>query len=376
MTVGENSEASAAITVPATDPPPIESRGRRYSRRAGAGLLLLFVLVVQLDGMWLQTLAIAMLGVLPLAIVARLVLGVRRKLEWRLLTAPLAPGLGAHRVQWAIRGAFWLLAGVVIWSVFPVANQTPEDQVVVRGLYLGAGVLLALLELVQPRRVHWSANVVFAVALLLLAFELSKVGRVPTGPTVTLAPPFRGRWTVFHGGMSTLINHHAGIEAQAHALDLIVDNHGSPEPEEKLESYAAWGQPLLAPADGVVVAVKSDLPDQPIGGSDVVNLVGNHVVLRIAPERFVLLAHLQNSSVTVKVGDHVKRGDALARAGNSGNTSEPHLHLQVQNRAGFNAPDLRTFPILWQTGALSASGKPLPAPAYVRRNDLVDGGAP
>ncbi|MGV3723311.1 MAG: M23 family metallopeptidase [Actinomycetota bacterium] len=356
-------------------PKPIGRLGR-FFRRAGAGALLLYVLAVQLDGLWLTTLATGLLALTPLAVVARVALGARRELEWRLLTAPRSPGLGLHRAQWLIRGSVWLLAGGALWLACPAANLAPGEYAVVRWLYVGLAVALALLEALQPRTVHRSANVVFALALVLLASEVAKAERVPSGPTVALDPPFRGRWIVFHGGASSLINHHAGNEAQANALDLLIDARKSPEPPDRLESYAAWGQPLLAPAAGRVVVVENSLPDQPIGGSDPKNLVGNHVTLEIAPERYVLLAHLKKGSVRVKVGDEVKGGAILARCGNSGNTSEPHLHFQVQNRPDFTAPDLQTFPITWNTGAVTHEGKRLPPGSYVRRNDYLDGGAP
>jgi hypothetical protein len=338
-------------------------------------VLLLCVLAVSLDGLWLNALATGLLALTPLALVTRIGPGARRKLEWRLLTAPRSPGLGPHWTQWLIRGSFWLAAGAALWLALPAANLTPDDYAVVRALYLGLAVLLALMEAIQPKVVRRSANVVFALAFVLLAAELVKAGRVPAGPTVALHPPFRERWIVFHGGPSTLINHHAGIQAQAHALDLVIDARKAPVPPDRLESYAAWGRPLLAPAAGRVAAVVNDLPDQAIGGSDTNNLAGNHVVIEIAPERYVLLAHLQKGSVRVKAGDRVERGHVLARCGNSGNTSEPHLHFQVQNRADFLAPDLRTFPITWTTGAMTHDGKPLPAGAYVRRNNYLDGGS-
>ncbi len=100
--------------------------------------------------------------------------------------------------------------------------------------------------------------------------------------------------------------------------------------------------------------------------------MGNHVVIEIGPEKFVLLAHLMKDSVVVREGDPVRRGDKIARCGNSGNTSEPHLHLQVQNRADFDAPGLRTHPIFFSNVRRTRSGRTeLLARADLRRNDRV-----
>lgn len=128
---------------------------------------------------------------------------------------------------------------MALWRSFPAANLAPDEYVIAPGLYLGAAVLLALMEGVQPPKARRSANLVFALALALLASEVSKLGQVPPGPADALHPPFRGRGIVFHGGASTLINHHASIEAPANALDLLIDMRKSPEPAARLESYTA-----------------------------------------------------------------------------------------------------------------------------------------
>jgi murein DD-endopeptidase MepM/ murein hydrolase activator NlpD len=98
--------------------------------------------------------------------------------------------------------------------------------------------------------------------------------------------------------------------------------------------------------------------------------VGNHVILEIEKDRFVLLAHLMKGSVAVAEGAQVHAGQLIARCGNSGNTSQPHLHLQVQDRADVWATDLKTVPILFRDAVRVRAGhsERLPA-ANVRRND-------
>ena len=61
---------------------------------------------------------------------------------------------------------------------------------------------------------------------------------------------------------------------------------------------------------------------------------GNHVVLDLGHGEYALLAHMQRGSVRVRVGDRVRTGDVLGLTGNSGNSSEPHLHFHVQDRPG------------------------------------------
>ena len=149
----------------------------------------------------------------------------------------------------------------------------------------------------------------------------------------------RGEVGVFPGGGSAVINPHWSIAQRRHALDLDRAMNGPPqENADQLEAYAAFDQPLYAPAAGTVVAAVSDRRDNAIGETDEDQLLGNHLVIDIGQERFVLLAHLKQDSVLVAVGDEVSAGQPIARCGNSGNTTEPHLHLQVQDRADRGVP--------------------------------------
>lgn len=99
---------------------------------------------------------------------------------------------------------------------------------------------------------------------------------------------------------------------------------------------------------------------------------GDRSRLDLGNERFVLLGHLQKGSVLVAEGDAVHAGQPIAKCGNSGNTSHPHLHLQVQNGPDFSAPDLKTYPILFRDVAGLRAGRPrTDAPFFVRRNDRI-----
>src|SRR5438067_13300950 len=88
-------------------------------------------------------------------------------------------------------------------------------------------------------------------------------------------------------------------------------------------------------ADGKVVGMLNDLDDQKPGklpDPDTITIDtvdGNHVVLDIGGGYFAFYAHLQKNSVTVRVGDQVKKGAVLGKLGNSGNTSGPHLHFHI-----------------------------------------------
>ncbi len=99
------------------------------------------------------------------------------------------------------------------------------------------------------------------------------------------------------------------------------------------EDYLAYGAELLAVADGTVTTVVSDLNEavpQVITANQAFDeLGGNHIIIDIGDGHFAFYAHMIPGSASVKVGDKVTRGQVIGRLGNSGNTSEAHLHFHV-----------------------------------------------
>ncbi len=144
----------------------------------------------------------------------------------------------------------------------------------------------------------------------------------------------RGNHVVLNGGASPFTNAHFRVPPQDHAIDVLGLNalgaraslFGS---ARDLESYAIYGQPVFSPCAGTTLAVVDDLPDQVPPATDTENLAGNHVLIECDGVE-VLLAHLRPGSVSAAVGQVVAVGDAIGEVGNSGNTSEPHLHLHAE----------------------------------------------
>jgi hypothetical protein len=109
-----------------------------------------------------------------------------------------------------------------------------------------------------------------------------------------------------------------------------------------VHAYYAYGQKVLAVADGKVVAARDGFPDnvpktaagfEPATPVTLETIGGNQVIIDIGNGQFAAYFHLQPGSVTVKPGDHVRRGQSLARVGNSGDARWPHLHFQVTDKA-------------------------------------------
>jgi len=161
-----------------------------------------------------------------------------------------------------------------------------------------------------------------------------------------LSPPFIGGIWVAGDGPMNNANHRRSIFAidghiyspERFAIDWVkVGPNGDSRHDgaTKNENWWGWGEPVLAVADGEITeAVDQFADNEPkvLPPVTLDNIGGNHIILKIAPDRFVSYAHLQRGSIRVRLGAHVHRGDVLALLGNSGNTTGAHLHLQVTDR--------------------------------------------
>jgi hypothetical protein len=129
----------------------------------------------------------------------------------------------------------------------------------------------------------------------------------------------------------------------------IFDGDGS-----KIEQHYAFGEDVLAVADGTVVSVQDGKPETAPNGPMVPEAKedygGNHVILEIAPKVFAIYVHLHTGSVTVKVGDVVKAGAPLAKIGNTGPSMGPHLHFGLSDKPDFFAG--RSLPFVFDSFAM------------------------
>jgi len=155
--------------------------------------------------------------------------------------------------------------------------------------------------------------------------------------------PFNGQWLVVNGGTDRKTSHSWCIPTQRYAYDfLIVDKDGKSfsNDDKALESYYCYGKDILAPADGEVVSVASHHPDSDVPGRGRIeckahDLRGNHIVIKHSDNEYSTIAHLKPNSIIVKIGQRVTQGQIIARCGNSGNTSEPHVHFQISDGESF-----------------------------------------
>jgi hypothetical protein len=149
--------------------------------------------------------------------------------------------------------------------------------------------------------------------------------------------PFDGEWYVFWGGRTREQNYHVIAADQRFAYDLVVRRRGVTHDGDgtRVEQYYCWSRPILAPGAGTVVEAVDSLPDNAPGTMDRAHPAGNHVILDHGNGEWSLLAHMRRGSVAVRAGQRVNAGEKLGECGNSGNTSEPHLHYHLQNGPQF-----------------------------------------
>jgi Peptidase family M23 len=171
-------------------------------------------------------------------------------------------------------------------------------------------------------------------------------------PAMLIKPPLAGEgWLVSSGCCEPNIHRDLRIAidgvrietAETFAIDWakvkngrIFDGDGS-----KVEQHYAFGEDVLAVADGTVVSIQDGKPETtpnvPMTPETKEDYGGNHVILEIAPNVFALYAHLHPGSLTVKVGEVVKAGAPLAKIGNTGPSMGPHLHFGLADKPDFFA---------------------------------------
>lgn len=153
----------------------------------------------------------------------------------------------------------------------------------------------------------------------------------------TFIYPFEDEWLVFWGGRNQLINYHYAQTNQRYAYDFIKvkDDSSYSGKADDNESYYSFGEKVIAPADGTVVDVKNDIEDNIPGEMNQFVPAGNYVIIDHGHDEYSLIAHFKEDSIIVEKGDAVKQGDELGLVGNSGNSSEPHIHFQVMDQASF-----------------------------------------
>jgi len=156
--------------------------------------------------------------------------------------------------------------------------------------------------------------------------------------TTKMILPFQEEWTVFWGGTNVEDNYHVAYNNQKGAYDLVIVKNGKSykgNPKEN-SNYFVFGKKIIAICDASVVKIITGVKDNIPGQLNPNQLTGNTVILKTKANEYIVFAHLKENTILVKEGQQVKQGDVLGLCGNSGNSSEPHLHLSLQNVKDMN----------------------------------------
>jgi hypothetical protein len=174
--------------------------------------------------------------------------------------------------------------------------------------------------------------------------------RVDRRAPVRLSPPLRGENLVVIGCCGAVLGHRRALLeiepgtltlSQRYAIDFVrVDDELSTSAGDPTRnaSYLIFGDEVLAAASGRVVATRNDVaegtPPDETPFTTWEDVTGNSVTQDLGDGRFAVYAHMQPGSVRVRPGDHVRRGQVLGLVGNTGISSEPHLHFHVMDGPG------------------------------------------
>ncbi|TVL93871.1 M23 family metallopeptidase [Streptomyces sp. SAJ15] len=196
---------------------------------------------------------------------------------------------------------------------------------------------------------------------------------------VEVDPPVSGRWSALNSPADSVPSHGTHAYGQTYAIDIVAEPADGARPNfgwwplaRRNRAFPAFGAPLLAVADATVVRATDRQRDhlsrnsfpallyllvegmfREMGGPS--RITGNHLVLDLGDGTYAMYAHLRRGSLTVRAGDRVRAGQRLARCGNSGNSSEPHVHFQLMDH-----PDLdvaRGIPFTWRGVGVPRGGE-------------------
>jgi hypothetical protein len=232
---------------------------------------------------------------------------------------------------WHVVGTFWPAVYLVAFAVILILR-----------------VRLGLPAAWLPRR--WSreffvtgANILHASLWALMIPPLLQA-RAYEGAALSLSSPLRGgEFHVTFGGANASVNQHGDYALDIGKLNAFGLSAAGFFPRD-LQGYAAFGADVVSPCAGDVISTENTRPNRrPLDPDGDDRTGGNHVVI-FCDGHSVQLAHLQIGTVAVNVGDRVSAGDLLGKVGNSGNTTQPHLHINAaRGRYLFVRSDDRTL---------------------------------
>lgn len=204
-------------------------------------------------------------------------------------------------------------------------------------------------------------------------------------PPVEVAAPVTGRWMGLNSPADKVPSHGTHVYGQSHAIDIVAEPEDGSRPafgwwppSRPNRDFPAFGAPLLAVAGGTVVRARDNQRDHRSRNSwpaliylliegifrDVAGpyrVIGNHVILDLGDGTYAMYAHVRKGSLRVREGDRVAPGQLLGECGNTGNSTEPHVHFQLMDHPDVNRA--HGIPFTWTGVGVPANTETFMSPA-------------
>lgn len=275
----------------------------------------------------------------------------------------------------------WFL---MVAQFVPIAPALPYHALILVLLLLTLlelGLCFTFSEALQQqfikRILFFLVSIFVSTSFIMASLIVPGTFRYPaTEDCVELELPVKGTWLALHAGEAPWVNYHSNSRQQKYAVDLVKlgpDNRFFMEEGASPEQFYTFADSVFSPADGQVVAVIDGHPAQPVlHGGDTLHPAGNYVQIAIGNNKYLFLEHLLNGSVRVSAGDTLRQLQFIGLAGNSGNTSFPHLHMHVQNRTSLEDTTASGQPIRFNALQRNRYGWwQMVEHASLLRNDLI-----
>lgn len=201
-------------------------------------------------------------------------------------------------------------------------------------------LIVVVLYTIVRRRLSKAVVITGLVSLLSLCPALLMVvpvaypaSIISAAPSATVRLPANVPLKVVWGGDRLEVNYHVVVPDQRWAYDFVVEPYFTGSAE--LTDYGCYGVPVVAPAAGYVVEAHDGELDMTPGveSNNAQAPEGNFIALKLEETgTYLILAHLKPGSILVKAGEKVEEGQVIGQCGNSGNTSEPHIHIHHQRQ--------------------------------------------
>ncbi len=236
--------------------------------------------------------------------------------------------------------AIYLVGGQVgpwIWSVCvfivgPIAS-----------LALLVQIIVGIVRIIKNKQIKW--NLLYIGVTVIIAYPITILFGIsmltyPThemkSETIKAINPIEK--SILLGGKD--YKTHAVWPSECYAYDIVKEPYDINSKE--LTDFGVYLADVYCPVSGTIIDLKDNEEDISPNTEDFKSSLGNYIFMEIEETgTYLILAHLEKDSINFNVGDYVSKGMKIARVGNSGTTSEPHLHIQHQK----NSPLEMIFPI-------------------------------